>query len=227
VPVVIVHEFGIVDRCHLLGEDPAGVRPGRVGVRVVGLERDVVAADKMIFSMTEDWYDAVVDVHLKGYVATSHHAGACWRRVAKSLGEGESPRQRRIINTTSESGLFDGPAQPNYGSAKGGIVSLTMILAKEIGRYVVTVNCIAPRCRIRHRAASEFVSGDLGPVEPPKRQVDPPRGDPSHRAQSTDLMPRQKLGPRDRDGAERLGNAIRFVRGSACPSGGHAPPDAC
>ena len=103
--------------------------------------------DAMVFSMTEEQYDAVVDVHLKGHVTTSHHAAAYWRGVAKSLGEGEMPRPRRIINTTSESGLFGGPAQANYGSVKGGIVSLTMILAKEIGRYGVTVNCIAPRAR--------------------------------------------------------------------------------
>lgn len=103
--------------------------------------------DAMVFSMTEDQYDAVVDVHLKGHVTTSHHAAAYWRGVAKSLAEGEAPKPRRIINTTSESGLFGGPAQANYGSAKGGIVSLTMILAKEIGRYGITVNCIAPRAR--------------------------------------------------------------------------------
>jgi len=103
--------------------------------------------DAMVFSMTEDQYDAVVDVHLKGHVTMSHHAAAYWRGVAKSLAQGETPKPRRIINTTSESGLFGGPAQANYGSAKGGIVSLTMILAKEIGRYGITVNCIAPRAR--------------------------------------------------------------------------------
>ena len=106
-----------------------------------------IVRDAMIFSLTEKQYDAVVDVHLKDHVAVSHHAAGYWRGVAKSLGQGETPRPRRIINTTSESGLFGGPAQANYGSAKGGIVSLTMILAKEIGRYGVTVNCIAPRSR--------------------------------------------------------------------------------
>ena len=54
---------------------------------------------------------------------------------------------RRIINTSSESGLFGGPGQANYGSAKGGIVSLTLVLARELGRIGVTVNCIAPRAR--------------------------------------------------------------------------------
>ncbi len=105
--------------------------------------------DAMVFSMTEEQYDTVVDVHLKGHVTTAHHAGAYWRHVAKSLGDGESPKQRRVINTTSESGLFGGPAQANYGSAKGGIITLTRILAKELGKYGVTSNCIAPRARTK------------------------------------------------------------------------------
>jgi len=105
--------------------------------------------DAMVFSMDEDQYDTVVDVHLKGHVTTAHHAGAYWRHVAKSAGEGEAPRPRRIINTTSESGLFGGPAQANYGSAKGGIITLTRILAKELGKYGVTSNCIAPRARTK------------------------------------------------------------------------------
>ncbi len=105
--------------------------------------------DAMSFSMTEEQYDTVVDVHLKGHVAMAHHAAGYWRATAKALAEGQAPRPRRIINTTSESGLFGGPAQANYGSAKGGIISLTMILAKEIGRYGVTINCIAPRARTK------------------------------------------------------------------------------
>lgn len=103
--------------------------------------------DAMSFSMSEEQYDSVVDVHLKGHVAMAHHAAGYWRQSAKALPEGDTPRPRRIINTTSESGLFGGPAQANYGSAKGGIISLTMVLAKEVGRYGVTVNCIAPRAR--------------------------------------------------------------------------------
>lgn len=106
-----------------------------------------VLRDAMSFSMTEDQWDLVVDVHLKGHAATAHHAGAYWRAKAKSLQEGEKPRPRRIVNTTSESGMWGGPAQTNYASAKGGIITLTMVLAKELGRYGVTVNCIAPRAR--------------------------------------------------------------------------------
>jgi NAD(P)-dependent dehydrogenase (short-subunit alcohol dehydrogenase family) len=103
--------------------------------------------DAMSFSMTEDQWDAVVGVHLKGHFAPSRAAGAWWRDQAKTAGEGAVLPGRRIITTTSESGLFGGPAQGNYGSAKGGIITMTLILARELVRYGVTVNCIAPRAR--------------------------------------------------------------------------------
>ena len=104
--------------------------------------------DAMSFSMDEAQFDSVVDVHLKGHFAPAHFAALYWRNKAKELEgtEGGLP-QRRIINTTSESGLFGGPGQGNYGSAKGGIITMTLILARELGRYNVTVNCIAPRAR--------------------------------------------------------------------------------
>lgn len=122
--------------------------------------------DAMVFSMGEEEYDTVVDVHLKGHVTTAHHAGAYWRHVAKSLGDGESLRPRRIINTASESGLFGGPAQANYGSAKGGIVTLTMILAKELGKYDVTSNCIAPRARTQMNESMEMFAAPAEGFDP-------------------------------------------------------------
>ena len=97
--------------------------------------------DAMSFSMEEAQFDSVVGVHLKGHFAPSHFAALHWRNKAKELEgtEGDLP-PRRIINTTSESGLFGGPGQGNYGSAKGGIITMTTILARELGRYNVTVN---------------------------------------------------------------------------------------
>jgi len=103
--------------------------------------------DAMSFSMTEQQFDDVVAVHLKGHFAPSRAAGAWWRAQAKAAGEGAELPGRRIITTTSESGLFGGPAQGNYGSAKGGIITMTLVLARELVRYGVTVNCIAPRAR--------------------------------------------------------------------------------
>ncbi len=103
--------------------------------------------DGMSFSMEEQQFDSVVGVHLKGHFAPAHFAAVHWRNVAKELGEGAVLPARRIIMTTSESGLFGGPAQSNYGSAKGGILTMTLVLARELSRYNVTVNCIAPRAR--------------------------------------------------------------------------------
>ena len=125
--------------------------------------------DAMSFSMTENQWDLVVDVHLKGHAATAHHASKYWRATAKSLPDGAALRPRRIINTTSESGLFGGPAQLNYGSAKGGIVTMTLILAKELGRYGVTANCIAPRARTQmNESIDRFKKPETGfdPYDP-------------------------------------------------------------
>jgi NAD(P)-dependent dehydrogenase (short-subunit alcohol dehydrogenase family) len=104
-----------------------------------------ILRDKMLFSMTEDDFDAVITVHLKGTFAMTRHACAYWREEAKR-GAG---RGGRIINTTSGTGLFGTVGQANYGAAKGGIVSLTTITALEMARYGVTANAISPIARTR------------------------------------------------------------------------------
>jgi NAD(P)-dependent dehydrogenase (short-subunit alcohol dehydrogenase family) len=106
-----------------------------------------ILRDAMVFSMDEERFDSVVAVHLKGHVTTTHFAAAYWRAQAKAAGENVPLVPRRIINTASESGLFGGPGQTNYGAAKGGIVALTSIWARELERLNVTVNAIAPRAR--------------------------------------------------------------------------------
>jgi NAD(P)-dependent dehydrogenase (short-subunit alcohol dehydrogenase family) len=103
--------------------------------------------DAMTFAMTEEQFDSVIDVHLKGHFAPTHFAASYWRAQAKAAVDGAVLPSRRIINTTSESGLFGGPGQSNYGAAKGGIVTMTLIQARELGRLNVTANCIAPRAR--------------------------------------------------------------------------------
>jgi NAD(P)-dependent dehydrogenase (short-subunit alcohol dehydrogenase family) len=99
-----------------------------------------IIRDRMLFSMSEDEFDAVIAVHLKGTFAMTRHACAYWRERAK---RGERSGGR-IINTTSGTGLFGTVGQANYGAAKAGIVSLTTITALEMGRYGVTANAISP-----------------------------------------------------------------------------------
>ena len=102
-----------------------------------------VLRDAMPFNMDEQQWDLVVGVHLKGHFNVCRHAVVYWREQHKA--GREAPR--RIINTTSEAGLFGSPGQVNYASAKGGIITMTLSLARVMERYNTTVNCIAPRAR--------------------------------------------------------------------------------
>jgi len=99
-----------------------------------------ILRDRMLVNMTEAEWDAVIKVHLKGTFAPAHHAAAHWRELAK---KGEKV-DARIINTTSISGIYGNPGQTNYGAAKAGIAAFTVIAARELGRYGITVNAIAP-----------------------------------------------------------------------------------
>ena len=99
-----------------------------------------ILRDRMLTNMTEEEWDAVIKVHLKGTFAPSRHAAAYWRERAKA---GET-NEGRIINTTSVSGIYGNPGQTNYGAAKMGIAAFTIISSLELGRYGVTVNAIAP-----------------------------------------------------------------------------------
>ena len=99
-----------------------------------------ILRDRMLVNMTEDEWDAVIKVHLKGTFAPSRHAAAYWRDQAKAGRAVDA----RIINTTSASGLYGNVGQTNYGAAKAGIASFTVIAARELGRYGVTVNSISP-----------------------------------------------------------------------------------
>ncbi len=104
-----------------------------------------ILRDKMSFNMEESDWDDVIRVHLKGHFAPSHFAAVYWRNKAK----GGEPTSGRIINTSSEAGLYGNAGQANYSAAKAGIASMTWVLARELARYGVTVNAIAPRARTR------------------------------------------------------------------------------
>jgi NAD(P)-dependent dehydrogenase (short-subunit alcohol dehydrogenase family) len=107
-----------------------------------------ILRDKMSFNMDESDWDEVIRVHLKGHFAPTHHAAVYWRNRAKA---GEEVTGR-IINTSSEAGLFGNAGQINYSAAKAGIASMTWVLARELARYGVTANAIAPRARTRMTA---------------------------------------------------------------------------
>jgi len=104
-----------------------------------------ILRDRMLFNMSEAEWDAVIRVHLKGTFAPMRHAAAYWRERDKA---GDT-HDARVINTSSTSGLFANPGQSNYGAAKSGIASMSIIAAKELGRHGVTVNAIAPGARTR------------------------------------------------------------------------------
>jgi NAD(P)-dependent dehydrogenase (short-subunit alcohol dehydrogenase family) len=104
-----------------------------------------ILRDRMLVNMTEEEWDAVIAVHLKGHFAPTRHAAAYWREQSKAGGTVRG----RVINTSSPSGVFGNVGQANYGAAKGGIASFTLIAAQELGRYGVTVNCLAPNARTR------------------------------------------------------------------------------
>lgn len=104
-----------------------------------------ILRDRYLANMTEAEFDSVITVHLKGHFAPTRHAAAYWRDEHKA---GRiSPRN--LVHTSSTSGLFANPGQTNYGAAKSGIATMSQIAAKELRRYGVVSNCIAPGARTR------------------------------------------------------------------------------
>ena len=104
-----------------------------------------ILRDRLMINLTEEDWDAVIKVHLKGTFAPAHHAGNYWRTQSKA----GKPVDARIINTTSHSGLYCNIGQANYAAAKAGIASFSLVTARELERYGVTVNAIAPRATTR------------------------------------------------------------------------------
>jgi NAD(P)-dependent dehydrogenase (short-subunit alcohol dehydrogenase family) len=125
-----------------------------------------ILRDRMTFNMTEEEWDAVIRVHLKGHFVPIRWAAAHWRERNKATGE---PVHGRAVLTSSESGLFANPGQLNYDAAKSGIATMAIVLARELSRYGVTVNAIAPRARTRlteNTFGSRPVEGDFDSRDP-------------------------------------------------------------
>jgi NAD(P)-dependent dehydrogenase (short-subunit alcohol dehydrogenase family) len=125
-----------------------------------------ILRDRMLVNMSEAEWDAVIKVHLKGTFAPARHAAAYWRDLNKETGQ---PVNGRIINTSSVSGIYGNIGQTNYGAAKMGIAAFTIISARELRRYGVTVNAIAPGALTR-------MTENLGPpVTDERRETMSPR----------------------------------------------------
>jgi NAD(P)-dependent dehydrogenase (short-subunit alcohol dehydrogenase family) len=110
--------------------------------------------DRMLFNLSDEEWDDVIRVHLRGHFCPTRHAAAYWREESKA-GRG---KPRHVVNTSSTSGLMANPGQSNYGAAKSGIATFTQITAKELARYDVKVNCIAPAARTRMTLATPGLS---------------------------------------------------------------------
>src|SRR5580658_8717373 len=121
-----------------------------------------VLRDRMIFTMSEQEWDTVIRVHLRGHFVTSRLATAYWREASKQAG---GPVYARIINTSSEAFLLGSTGQPNYAAAKAGIVALTVATARGCARYGVRANAICPPAR------TDMTSALMGSA--PEGQVDP------------------------------------------------------
>ena len=120
-----------------------------------------ILRDRVLVNMTEEEWDAVINVHLKGHFAPTRWAAAYWREQTKA---GIS-KPRNLVHTSSTSGLFSNPGQANYGAAKTGIATFSQICAKELVRYGVKSNCIAPGARTRLTLATPGLGDIMEPKE--------------------------------------------------------------
>lgn len=151
---------GVAEEIRALGGE-AAIAPGDVGERATadamiaaavdgfgGLDVVVnnagITRDKMLFNMTDEEFDLVIKVHLRGHFLLSRNAASYWRGVSKQTG---APVDAAIVNTASEAFLVGSPGQPNYAAAKAGITALTLSSARGLARIGVRANAICPRAR--------------------------------------------------------------------------------
>jgi NAD(P)-dependent dehydrogenase (short-subunit alcohol dehydrogenase family) len=128
-----------------------------------------ILRDRVLVNMTEQEWDDVIAVHLKGHFAPTRWAASYWREEFKSGRE----KRRNVVNTSSTSGLFANPGQSNYGAAKSGIATFSQIIAKELSRYGVVSNCIAPGARTRLTLATPGLDEIMAPKDDGFDEWDP------------------------------------------------------
>ena len=124
-----------------------------------------ILRDRMLVNMTEEEWDAVIQVHLKGTFAPSRHAAAYWREIHRKTGE---PARGCIVNTSSTSGLYGNVGQTNYGAAKAGIAAFTIIAARELKRFGVTVNAVSPSAQTRMTEGLRALTDEQRALRDPK-----------------------------------------------------------
>ncbi|UXA17484.1 3-oxoacyl-ACP reductase [Mycobacterium sp. SMC-4] len=127
-----------------------------------------ITRDRILFNMSDEEWDAVINVHLRGHFLLTRNAATYWRTQAK---QGDGTVYGRIINTSSEAGLSGPVGQPNYGAAKAGITALTLSAARALHRFGVRANAIAPRARTAMTAgvfgdAPDLPEGAVDPLSP-------------------------------------------------------------
>ncbi|WP_406239205.1 3-oxoacyl-ACP reductase [Nocardia sp. NBC_01009] len=124
-----------------------------------------ITRDRMLFNMSDEDFDAVIAVHLRGHFLLSRNAGAYWRAKSKEAG---APIYGRLVNTSSEAGLLGPEGQANYGAAKAGITALTLSAARGLSRFGVRANAICPRARTAMTEAvfSAAPEGGVDPLAP-------------------------------------------------------------
>ena len=128
-----------------------------------------ILRDRVLVNMTEEEWDVVIAVHLKGHFAPSRWAATYWRERHKA----GVTKPRNLVHTSSTSGLFANPGQANYGAAKTGIATFSQIIAKELSRYNVKSNTIAPGARTRLTLATPGLGEIMKPAENSFDQWDP------------------------------------------------------
>ncbi|MCB0927617.1 MAG: 3-oxoacyl-ACP reductase [Mycobacterium sp.] len=126
-----------------------------------------ITRDRMLFNMSDEDFDAVIAVHLRGHFLLTRNAATYWRDKAKTDGQVYG----RLINTSSEAAMAGPPGQANYGAAKAGITALTLSAARGLSRYGVRANAIAPRARTAMTAdvfgeEPDLPAGELDPLSP-------------------------------------------------------------
>jgi NAD(P)-dependent dehydrogenase (short-subunit alcohol dehydrogenase family) len=127
-----------------------------------------ITRDRMLFNMSDEEWDLVIAVHLRGHFLLTRNAATYWRNKAKDAG---GSVYGRIVNTSSEAGLVGPVGQANYGAAKAGIISLTSTAARALGRYGVSANAICPRARTAMTAdvfgeVADIEEGEIDPLSP-------------------------------------------------------------